>query len=524
MTAKVIAGLKRALLVLVVIGLTLLGVRACGSLRFPPLERWHKYVPVELSVAELDAADWKEYLAAETAIFDAVRAEVTQKLEPDARVPVNRYFEGSPVYPAKLAHNWNRSYVLEPDGKPVGAVVLLHGLTDSPYSLRHIARRYRDRGFVAVAPRLPAHGTVPAALTSVEWEDWMAATRLAVREARRRAGPTVPLHLIGFSNGGALATKYALDALENDSLARPDRIVLISPMIGITRFARLAGLAGLPALLPPFAQAAWLAVVPEFNPFKYNSFPVNAGRQSYLLTSALQSQITRLARNGRLADLPPILTFQSVIDFTVSTPAILTALYAHLPENGSELVLFDVNRTVKFGPLLRTASDTAVERLLPAPPHRYRITVIANAAPDSAAAVARTIEARGTTEQTRELGLTYPPNVFSLSHVAIPFPMDDPLYGTTPDPDTREQYGVSLGTVSARGERNALVVDQDFLSRMSSNPFFPYLLARIEDGIDRPAVPRAHGASSEPPAAPAPDGGVAAKPPPDLVPQPLADP
>ena len=92
--------------------------------------------------------------------------------------------------------------------------MLLHGLTDSPYSLRHIARRYRDRGFVAVAIRMPGHGTVPAALTDIEWEDWDAATRLAVREARRRAGPSTPLHIVGFSNGGALAVKYALDAID----------------------------------------------------------------------------------------------------------------------------------------------------------------------------------------------------------------------------------------------------------------------------------------------------------------------
>jgi predicted alpha/beta-fold hydrolase len=89
----------------------------------------------------------------------------------------------------------------------------LHGLTDSPYSQRHIARFYRDDGFLAIVPRLPAHGTVPAALTDVEWEDWMAATRLAVREARRHTEPSAPLHLVGFSNGGALALMYALDSI-----------------------------------------------------------------------------------------------------------------------------------------------------------------------------------------------------------------------------------------------------------------------------------------------------------------------
>jgi pimeloyl-ACP methyl ester carboxylesterase len=192
-------------------------------------------------------------------------------------------FDASPIYPAHFAHDWNRSYVMEPDSTPVGVVVLLHGLTDSPYSLRHVAQYYRDRGFVAIGLRLPGHGTVPAGLTDVRWEDWMAATRLAVREARRRMPAPTPLHLVGFSNGGALAMKYTLDALEDPRLTRPDRVLLLAPMIGITRFARFAGLASLPAVLPPFAKAAWLSVVPEFNPFKCNSFPVNGARQSFRL-------------------------------------------------------------------------------------------------------------------------------------------------------------------------------------------------------------------------------------------------
>src|SRR3546814_212854 len=123
------------------------------------------------------------------------------------------------------------------------------------------------------------HGTVPASLTDVHWEDWMAATRLAVREARHKVPAPLPLHMVGFSNGGALALKYSLEALDNPKLAAPDRLILISPMIGVTRFARFAGLAGLPAILPAFAKAAWLSIVPEFNPFKFNSFPINAARQ-----------------------------------------------------------------------------------------------------------------------------------------------------------------------------------------------------------------------------------------------------
>jgi alpha-beta hydrolase superfamily lysophospholipase len=482
---RILAWLLAGALVVIAAGLGLRSYRALGG---PSLQPWHTHVPTELSASALDSADWTGYLAQEQAIFDDIRANVTRRLETDARVPYNRYFEGSPVYPPRFAQDWNRSYVMEPTGPPRGVVVLLHGLTDSPYSLRHVAKRYVERGFVAIGIRMPGHGTVPAGLTDVRWEAWSAATRLAVREARRRAPSPTPLHLVGFSNGGALAVKYALDAIEDPQLARADRLVLFTPMIGITRFARFAGLAGLPAVLPPFANAAWLSNLPEFNPFKYNSFPVNGARQSFRLTDALQAQIQRLARAGQLGTMPPVLTFQSVIDFTVSTPAILTALYAFLPDNGSEIVLFDVNRTVKFGPLLRPSAYVALDRLMPTTPQTYRFTAIVNAGDDSDATLERSIAPGQLQPADRPLGLPYPPGIFSLSHLAIPIPPNDPLYGTQPDPASRLDFGLSLGTLDARGERGALIIDQDFLTRLPSNPFFPYLLTRVEEGIDRPSA------------------------------------
>jgi alpha-beta hydrolase superfamily lysophospholipase len=491
MRSKVLRFLKRGVVLIAVAFLTMIAVRVYDTQRGPPLEPWHTYVPDELSAEEIDAADWSRYLTAEQAIFEDVRAEVTAKLDPEDRIPVNRYFVGSPVYPGHFPQDWNRSYVLEPEGVPVGAVVLLHGLTDSPYSLRHFARRYRAHGYISVAIRLPGHGTVPAGLTEIEWEDWMAATRLAVREARRRIGPSRPLHLVGFSNGGALAMKYALDAIDDPGLTRPDRIILISPMVGITAFARFAGLAGLPAMLPPFAKAAWLGILPEFNPFKYNSFPVNGARQSYRVTHVLQQRILQHARNGRLAELPPILTFQSVVDFTVSTRAIISSLYVHLPANGSELVLFDLNRSTKLGPLLSATADAVLTGVLPAPPRQFRTTIITNATPETGDVVERVIEPGTETEQERSLGLVYPPGVYSLSHVALPFPVSDSLYGS--EPDAHEDFGINLGAIAPRGERGALVVSLDALLRMSSNPFFPYLIGRIEDSINQ-TTPRLHTA------------------------------
>jgi len=454
---------------------------AFSATRGPPLELWHTVVPDEMTATQIDQADWPTYLATEARVFDEVRTEVTDKLPSDARVDSNRYFADSPIYPGRFKQDWNRSYVLSPAGAPRGAVVLLHGLTDSPYSLRHLARRYAEDGYVAVAIRMPGHGSVPGALSTVEWEQWTAATRLAVRHARQLAGALAPLHLIGFSNGGALAMKYALEALENPSLARPDRIVLLSPMIGVTSMARFAGVLGWPAYFPAFANAAWLGVVPEFNPFKFNSFPVNGARQSSLVARRLQAQIASHADDGSLSRLAPVLTFQSVVDFTVSTRAIVDALYRNLPANGSELVLFDLNRTAKFGPLLRRSAETVMTRLLPDPPRNFTTTVISNEGSADGEVIERVIKAGTTTEQVRALGLHYPREVFSLSHLALPFPLSDALYGMQPESD--EDFGVNLGAMATRGERGTLIITQDSLARMSSNPFFPYLMQRVEQGL-----------------------------------------
>ncbi len=68
------------------------------------------------------------------------------------------------------------------------------------------------RGYRVVGLRLPGHGTAPAGLVTFEVEDLEAATRLAMRDLRATLGTSKPIHMIGYSNGAALAVSYALDA------------------------------------------------------------------------------------------------------------------------------------------------------------------------------------------------------------------------------------------------------------------------------------------------------------------------
>jgi alpha-beta hydrolase superfamily lysophospholipase len=479
---RLLRPLRWGLVLLAVILATVFVARSWEAFTGPELSPWHTFVPDEASADEIDAMDWAEWLVREDDLAAAIEAEVTAVLAPQERVAENRFHAGSPLHAPAFATDWNRSFVLVPEGPIRGAAVLVHGLTDAPFSLRHVAEVYRNRGFVAVVPRMPGHGTVPGGLAAAVWPEWLAATRLAVREAVARAGADAPLHLVGYSNGGALVTKYALDALEDPDLARPDQIVLLSPMIGVTAFARFAAIAGWPAIFPAFVRAAWLDVMPEFNPFKYNSFPVQAAVQSHRLTVAVQRDLERLARSGALAAMAPVLTFQSVVDATVSTPAVISALYGRLPENGSALVLFDVNRGAAVSPVLRPAAETAVARLLPPAPRVFATEVVTNAAPGSYRAVAVVTPAGATESTTVPLAASYPRDVFSLSHVALPFPLSDGLYGAAPDPS--ENFGVSIGTLASRGEFGVLGVSLDTFARMYSNPFFVELAARIEDAID----------------------------------------
>ncbi|WP_226620481.1 alpha/beta hydrolase [Klebsiella quasipneumoniae] len=406
--------LKKGSIAVLALLVVFLAGRIYESQRGPALHRWHTWRGNEMAAKEIDQATFAQYLAREKTIFADLQREVTDALPEEDKTPVNRFYRHSRVWPGQFTQDWNRSFILLPQGKPRGSVVLLHGLTDSPYSVRYLAQLWRQRGYVAVAPRLPGHGTAPGALTAVDWETWLAATRLAVREATRLAGADVPLHLVGYSNGGALALKYALDSLEDSHLP-------------------------------------------------------------------LQQQIIRASRQGALKALPPVLTFQSVMDSTVSTRAVVESLYRYLPDNGSELVVFDINQAADLRVLFRPALYAAVNTLLPPAPRAYTTTVVTNATAHTLQTIARTTLAQEREEHRYPLHLAWPADMYSLSHVAVPFPLSDSLYGR--EPDEKNRYGISLGTISLRGETGTLSVGLETLMRVTSNPFFPWMLARVDEHI-----------------------------------------
>ncbi len=453
--------------------------------RLEELKPWHRLVPKgEFRAADLtEKTTLADYVAREAGVFDEVRREIGGALAPEDRRVANRYFPGSPLSPDRLpGGNWNRTTELVP-GTIRGGALLVHGLTDSPYSVRALAGIYRDEGFYALALRMPGHGTVPGALTEATWEDWLAAVRLGARHVRARIGPSAPLHFVGYSNGGALVLSCTLEALEDPALAKPDRLVLVSPMIGVTPAARLARAVSLLGAFRWFEKAKWTDVLPEYNPYKYNSFPANAGRQTWELTTRLDGQVRRLAAAGRAAEIPPILTFQSLVDGTVSTPAVLERLYSRLAPNGSELVLFDVNRAAEVRPFLTGDPEVLLTRAAADTGRRFTLSVVTNAGPETREVVARTSLPGESVAASAPLGLSWPEGVFSLSHIALPFRPDDPLFGIRPPAGPSDV--VRIGALAPRGEWAAMAVPASTLMRLTSNPFFPYVEARVREAIRR---------------------------------------
>jgi hypothetical protein len=156
---------------------------------------------------------------------------------------------------------------------------------------------------------------------------------------------------------------------------------------------------------------------------------------------------------------------------------VVQVLFDQFDRNGSELVLFDINRLSGMEPFIDPSAAAVLWRLTDRSPRRYARSLVTNRDRTSLDAVARSIGPDATAITTQPLGLAWPADLFSLSHVALPFPPDDDVYGRTARTSALDV--VRLGALSPRGERAVLTVPLDTLMRVSCNPFFPYVAARL---------------------------------------------
>lgn len=430
---------------------------------------------VELD-AEVTAKDIRnmsglsDYQKQEEALFRELDETVYETSPAQGPARFNRYWKGAWSDPGRLGENWNRTFELPVDHPEMG-VLMLHGLSDSPYSLRALARRLHQKKMHVVGLRLPGHGTVPAGLAHVHWQDFTEAVRLAARDLKRKIGDNCPMILVGYSNGAALAVEYTLSLLSGEDLPEPAGMVLISPALAVSPMAALARWNLRLSEFHGLEKLAWLSIEPEFDPFKYNSFSVNAGDQIYRLTRRITSQIRTLSPKNKLKEFPPVLAFQSMTDTTIPPRGVVDNLLIHLPPLGHRLVLFDINRDAEITPIFakdpREDFENLFSQLLP-----FDLVEITNTNPQTRSVSARLRPTQSDLMTESPLNLSWPRGIYSLSHVALPFEPQDEVYGLGAE--------FSLGKLEPRGEKDLLTVPMPSLMRLRYNPFFSYMAGEVE--------------------------------------------
>lgn len=441
------------------------------------LNVWHYADLDEEFTIDSDVSSFEDYLALEERLFKQLDEEVYAKITPEEKGEISRYNKGSLSDPERWPQNWNRSFELTVS-QPKAAVLLLHGMSDSPYSLRNLGEAMHQAGAYVVGLRVPGHGTAPSGLTTVTWQDMAAAVEIAMHHLAGKADGQ-PLHIIGYSNGGALAVNYTMTAANDPALPQVTSVALLSPEIGLAEVAALAVWQARLGTLLGLDKLAWNSILPEYDPFKYGSFAVNAGDVAHQATVEVQRQITVLDKNENLGNIPPILAFSSIVDATVSAPALIEGLFNRIPAGGHELVLFNLNLMANIQPILKWSPDHIFSALQANPDKNFTLSVVTNT-DNGEAGVMYTSQPLGQDEAVNlDLSLSWPgEHYYSLTHVALPFPPDDPLYGGE---DGKSSPGIYLGDIVLRGERGVLQIPADEMLRLRWNPFYPFLEQKVLD-------------------------------------------
>jgi esterase/lipase len=332
-----------------------------------------------------------------------------------------------------------------PPGFPAGqqktyrrGVLLTHGLSDSPYFMRHLAAFFQENGFRVMAILLPGHGTQPGDLLDVSWQEW---AKTVAYGAYKLAEEVDEVYLAGYSTGATLSVYQSL----RDNRVRG--LFLFSPALKITRRAALANLHKLNSWLIPSAR--WVDIKPDLDIYKYESFPKNAAAQTYALTKVLDVQLQQPKLQGQGLDIP-VFAVASADDMTVKASVTL-GFMARTRHPSSKLVLY----------------TTEPEKL----PHDFpaaKLELVNSVFPGQ--------------------------KILSSAHTAIVMPPEDTHYGAAGEysncvhyyPDDLEKYAACIKHPGQdfQGEITGKNLEAGILRRLMYNPNFAALKVSMKQFID----------------------------------------
>ena len=448
------------------------------------LSLWHtSHLDEEYTVEkQADITSFNTYLELENRLFNQLQTEVYNKASTQKINQLNRFESGSLSDPSHYPKNWNRSFTLKPK-KPRGAVLLLHGLSDSPYSMRALAKELYQQGYYILGLRIPGHGTAPSGLVHSSWQDMASAVKLAASHASKQIGLKKPMHIIGYSTGAALAVNYSLAALQDTTMRQAESIVLISPAIGVSSIAALAIWQSRLSIIPGLSKLAWESISSEYDPYKYNSFAVNAGDQIYRLTKEIGNKLSTLNTEGGTNSFPKTLAITSLVDATVSTHAVVTHLFDKLDNAGNELTIFDINRNENFTLFIKNDPIEDYSTLLKRTKLKFDVTFFASDPIDTDTVLEHRWLQKDDSHSIKQTGMKWPNHIYSLSHVALPFSPTDSIYGSEPEDDNT----LHIGLLDTKGEKGVLNIAASDMLRLRYNPFYSGMQQQILNFIENPA-------------------------------------
>src|SRR5580700_1653579 len=192
-------------------------------------------------------------------------------------------------------------------------VLLCHGFTGSPASLRPWADHLAAAGLTVSVPRLPGHGTTWQDMAHTRWEDWYAEVDRAYEELRGQADE---IFLMGLSMGGCLALRMA--ELRGNGVAG---LVLVNPSLAPD--TKLFLLAPVLKFVVPSLKGIGSDIKKEgASELSYDRVPVRAAATLPKLWKVTQQQLAEVTQ--------PVLVFLSTTDHVVG-PASMRVLRAALP-------------------------------------------------------------------------------------------------------------------------------------------------------------------------------------------------
>ncbi len=185
-------------------------------------------------------------------------------------------------------------------GEGRNGVLLCHGFTGSPASLRPWAEYLAGQGYTVRLPRLPGHGTSWQEMNTTTWQQWYGEVDRALTELRACCDWTA---VCGLSMGGGLALRLA----EN----RPDDVgalVLVNPAVGLKRFD-LKLLPLIRRLTPSLAGISNDIAKPGQDELAYDRVPLHAMAQQLEMWRDIRHNLARVHA--------PLLYLRSKVDHIV---------------------------------------------------------------------------------------------------------------------------------------------------------------------------------------------------------------